>query len=89
MIKLYQLKLKNLFLFFLIVNGILMVLGLILIKFTIIGLIILIFSLFSIIFSYYELKKFLHYENIKKSYSIDSIADFSNTLYELTYRKQK
>ncbi|MEM2031765.1 MAG: hypothetical protein QW210_00280 [Candidatus Woesearchaeota archaeon] len=72
-----------------ILNGFILLFGFILLRFSIIGIIIILFSIFSLIFSYYELKKFPYYEKIKKSYSVESIADFTNTLYELSYKKKE
>lgn len=89
MIKIHRLKLKKLLFFFMILNGFLLLIGMILLSKTIIGVIIIIFSLFSLLFSYYELRKYIRYEEIKSSYTLDSLADFSNTLYELSYRRKE
>ncbi len=70
-----------------IISGILLVLGIFILRSSLMGVVIIFLSIASMISAYEELQKFQHFEsNLKESFSLHKLADFGNYVYEHTYK---
>ena len=70
-----------------IISGILLMLGIFILRTSLMGIVIIFLSIASMFSAFEELQKFQHFEsNLKESFSLHKLADFGNYLYEHTYR---
>lgn len=85
----HPIDMKKIFIVYMIVSGIFMVSGIVLLYFSIIGWIVLFLASFSLIISYFELRKYVNLEKIKRDYHVNSLAEFGTTSYTRVEFKPK